>query len=320
VEAGQLAGGLSSARFSGFSAGRMSGWPWWATRSATRVLSGGRGPDLYHSLALSYPAPANRPAVYTIHDLPPARFEDEGRVPRWAKQAAQRAEAIMTPSAFAKRELVELLDLVPERVHVIPYGCETEEFNADVQPADENILRRHSLTKPFLIYSGGFTRRKNVRALLTAWKSVAESFPEHQLALAGPKERLAEIAADVGAPRVVVLGYLERSELRSLMKAAELLVYPSIYEGFGLPPLEAMAMGVAVVAVDAGAIPEVTGDAALLAADGNPESLAHVIRTALQNESLRQDLQARGPGRAAKFSWKSHADRVLDLYRQVLSA
>jgi alpha-1,3-rhamnosyl/mannosyltransferase len=320
VEPKPLAGSLSSARFSGFSAGRMTGWPWWATRSATRVLSGGSGPSLYHSLALSYPAPANRPAVYTIHDLPPARFDDEGTVPRWARQAAQRAQAIMTPSAFAKAELVELLDLSPERVHVVPYGCETEEFNTAVQPADDEQLQRHGLGRPFFIYSGGFTRRKNLRALLNGWKSIAERFPEHTLALAGPREKIAEIAADVAAPRVVVLGYLERVELRSLMKAAELLVCPSIYEGFGLPPLEAMAMGVPVVAVRAGAVPEVTGDAALLADDGDPESLADVLRRALENESLRRDLATRGPARAVGFSWKCHAEQVLNLYRRVLSA
>src|SRR5207237_658131 len=117
-----IAPGLAGARFSGISLSRMGGWPWWAAERAARIAGGKPCPALYHSPALSDPAPRNAPAIYTIHDLPPARFQDKGTVPQWAKAAMRAAWEIVTPSAWAKGELVELLDIPAEKVHVVPYG------------------------------------------------------------------------------------------------------------------------------------------------------------------------------------------------------
>ena len=162
--------GMEAATFAGVSSARLARLPWWAARAAARWM-GGRGgwPDVYHSLSLSLPAPACAPAVYTIHDLPPARFADEGRLPRWAVKAARAAAAVLTPSAFAKRELVELLGLRPADVHVIPYGCEHDRFHPGVDPASAAVLAGLGLAGDYLLYVGGFTQRKNVRNLLAAW-------------------------------------------------------------------------------------------------------------------------------------------------------
>lgn len=313
--------GLAGAACEGYSPSRLARLPWGAARGilglSQRLRSGGLPlPDLYHSLSLAYPAPAGRPAVYTIHDLPPARFDDEGRLPRWAKDAAQSAAAILTPSRFAKSELVALLGLPEERVHVVPNGYERGVFHPDVPAAAPAALAALGISGPFLLYCGGFTRRKNVRALLHAWKRIAPRFPDLFLALAGPAAPLAALLSETPAPRVTLAGYLDRDALPRVLKAATALVYPSIYEGFGLPPLEALALGVPVVAVRAGAVPEVTGECAVLAADGTADSLTAALLTLLENPGLAASLSRRGPEQATRFSWEDHAQCVMEVYRK----
>ncbi len=317
---GDLEPGLAGAAFEGYSPARLAALPWPAARAAVNLMHRQTPPDLYHSLALSYPAPAGRPSVYTIHDLPPARFSDEGTLPGWTRQAACSASAVVTPSAFAKRELVELLGLPESRVHVVPNGYERDVFHPDVIPADAEMLAARGISGPFLLYSGGFTRRKNVKALLEAWTQTAPAYPDLTLVLAGPTAPLEALAAETPAPRVVVAGYLERDLLPRILKAATALVYPSIYEGFGLPPLEAMALGVPVIAVRQGAVPEVVGDCAVLAENGSPESLAAAVRSLLDNAALAHSLSACGPARANLFSWETHARQALGIYREVITA
>jgi len=317
VEAAALAAGLSGATFEGYSPGRLARLPWAAALAAITLSQNQAPPDLYHSLALDYPAPAGRPAVYTIHDLPPARFADEGTLPRWAGRAARSARAILTPSEFARRELVELLSLPEAHVHVVPNGYERAAFHPDVVPAGADLLASRGIPGPFLLYSGGGTRRKNVSALLQAWAGLAPAYPDLTLALAGPAGPLGALAGVVAAPRVAVLGYLERDVLPRVLKAATALVYPSIYEGFGLPPLEAMALGVPVVAVRAGAVPEVVGDCAVLAETGDSDALAAAVRSLLDDADLAASLSRRGPARAGLFSWTAHARQVLDIYGRV---
>jgi len=312
--------GLQAATCEGYAPDRLAWLPWPVARGIIKLSHRLPLPDLFHSLSLAYPAPAGRPAVYTIHDLPPARFPDEGRLPRWAKEAAQAAAGVVTPSEFAKTELMTLLGLLEERVHVVPNGYEQGVFHLGVPAADPAMLAALGIHGPFLLYSGGFTRRKNVRALLEAWAQLALSFPDLSLVLAGPTEPLAAVIAESLAPRVILAGYLDRAALPRVLKAATALVYPSIYEGFGLPPLEAMALGVPVVAVRAGAVPEVAGDCAVLAPDGTPESLAAAMRTLLEDSALAASLRRRGPAQAGRFSWEDHAAQVLQIYGSVAAS
>lgn len=309
--------GLEAATCEGYAPDRLARLPWPVARAVLSLTHRLPLPDLFHSLSLAYPAPAGRPAVYTIHDLPPARFPDEGRLPCWAKEAAQAAAAIVTPSEFAKSELVSLLGLPEERVHVVANGYEKIVFHLGVPAADPAMLAMLGIHGPFLLYSGGFTRRKNVRALLEAWAQIAPSFPDLSLVLAGPTEPLAAVMAETPAPSVVLAGYLDRAALPRVLKAATALVYPSIYEGFGLPPLEAMALGVPVVAVRASAVPEVTGDCAVLAPDGMPGSLAAAMQSLLEDTARADSLSRRGPAQADRFSWEDHAAQVLQIYGSI---
>lgn len=303
----------------GVSSGRLQDMAWPAVRAAMNLRFAKNKPDLFHSMALSIPAPGSRPAVYTIHDLPPARFSDEGRLPKWMKEAARDANLIMTPSEFAKCELVELLDATPDKIKVVPYGLEHERFNVDVPVADAMTLEKIGVDGPFFIYAGGHSQRKNIPALLEAWKIVSPRHPDLQLVLAGP-QGLATLAEKHGVPRVVAPGYVNRDVLPSLMRASRALIFPSIYEGFGMPPQEAMAMGVPVIGSQAGgAVPEVVAQAGVLARDGSAEALAEAIETFIANPELEASLRIAGPQRALDFSWPVHARTVLELYRSVIT-
>ena len=310
--------GLTRAGFLGFSPGRLNSLPWPLPRLLVAIGAPRSGPDLYHSLALDFPAPALQKVVYTIHDLPPARFADEGVLPKWASRAAQGARAIITPSSFAKQEIVELLGVAEDRVHVIPNGCDHSVFNTRVNAADLTLLGRFNIVPPFVVYVGGGTRRKNVRALLAAWPDVLRCHPGLSLAIVGPREQIEGDLASTDNPGVVLVGHLEPPQVAAVVRASELLVCPSIYEGFGLPPLEAMALGVPVVAVRAGAIPEVVGEAAFLVGDGSPDAISAGLHSVLSDSRLSAMLRDAGPARAAAFSWETHARQVLKVYEAIL--
>ena len=214
----------------------------------------------------------------------------------------QIARLIITPSHFAKSEIVELLGVSEAKVRVIPNGVDHEKFHPGLLPLTPNDLATLGIRSPFIIYVGGFTRRKNVSALLQAWSMIAARFAEHSLVLVGPKAAADLLLQRYPAPRVFPLGHLDHRILPQLMKAADGLVYPSIYEGFGLPPLEGMALGVPVLAVRAGAVPEVVGEAAFLI-DGSPGELGDGIATTIDEHKSDGRAMQRGLGQAAKFSW-----------------
>lgn len=319
VALGDLEGSIvKSGRRMGVSTQRMSRIPWALAKSASSVLAGPR-PNLYHSLSLGFPAPSNAPAVYTIHDLPPERFADEGRLPKWARSAARSAAMIVTPSLFAKQEIVSLLGVDERRVRVVQNGCEVDVFRPDVPSLSNRQRQELGLDdRPYLLYSGGATRRKNVSNLLAAWPRIKDEMPDLQLAMAGPGPQLQSHVEKASQQNdVVVLGYMSRDWMPSLMRSAELLVCPSVYEGFGLPPLEALATGTPVVAVHQGAIPEVVGDLAKLAPDGSPSALTDWILSAMHDRSYRDNVAVRGPLHARAFSWDIHAKNLLGVYEEV---
>ncbi len=309
---------FTEASYLGFSSSRLNRLPLVLNRAVAGLLLGGERSDLCHLLALSLPAPRDTPYVMTIHDLPPLRFADEGSLPSWAARSARAAQAIITPSEFGKREIVELLGVPADKVHVIVNGCPHDFFHPGVKPVDRDTLAQMGVQGSFLLYVGGFTKRKNVPALLQAWSRIEPSHPELSLVLAGPASRLRELVQKNPARRVHVAGYLDHSALPAVMKAATALVVPSIYEGFGLPPLEAMALGVPVVAVRGSAISEVVGDAGVLAENGAADCLAAAINRVLDDGELVGRLRVLGPQRAKLFSWPDHARQVLALYRQTL--
>jgi alpha-1,3-rhamnosyl/mannosyltransferase len=269
-----------------------------------------RGTDLVHRFDLRVPRP-RRPHVLTLHDLPPMRFPDEGHLPDWCSDPIPDVEVIC-PSEFAATEVTELLGA--RRVTVIPYGVRPS-FQ-EPRPLGGEELGQLGVTRPFFVHAAGVTRRKNLEGLAEAWTRVATELPEHELVLLGPPSgRRTELFGHL--PRVVLAGKVDLDKVGRVMAAAQAVVVPSIYEGFGLPALEGMAVGTPVIAVERGALPEVCEGAALMTGPDGAE-IAEAMISLGRGDVDRGDLIQRGLARAAVFSWQKAARAHLDVYNKVV--
>jgi glycosyltransferase involved in cell wall biosynthesis len=216
---------------------------------------------------------------------------------------------VICPSHFAAAEVRELLDV--DAVIVAPNGVSETFTRAGAFTMQE--LARRRLPSKFVLHVGGATKRKNLVSLATAWRDIARQASGVWLLLVGPPDSRRD-AAFSGCPRTQMMGYQPVEEVARLMATALAVAVPSRYEGFGLPALEAMAAGTAVVACDAGALPEICGDAAELVPP-DPAGIRDGLLRLLSDEIYRADLVLRGRSRAATFPWSRSADRHLDAYR-----
>ena len=263
-----------------------------------------------HSLPLTCPCPA----VVTVHDLSferdPSLMDLRDRlifravVPRSARRAAR----VLAVSERTKRDLIELYGLPDEKIAVTPNGVDPEFSPNGPSPDGE----------PYALFVGTLQPRKDPQAAIDALALLGDG--DLRLVLVGPDKggrAEAEQAAERNglASRVEFRGHVAREELAALYRGAACLVFPSRYEGFGLPVLEAMASGTPVVATAAGALPEVAGDAAILVEERNPVALAGGIERALAD---RERLVAAGLARAKRFTWAETARRTLEVYRELL--
>lgn len=268
-----------------------------------------RGSDLVHRFDLRVPRPRG-PHVLTLHDLPPMRFPDEGHLPDWCSDPIPDVEVIC-PSQFAAAEVSELLGA--RRITVIPYGVRPS-FQRP-EPLSHSALSQLGVTRPFFVHAAGVTRRKNLEGLADAWTRVAPELPDHELVLLGPPSgRRKELFGHL--PRVVLPGKVDLDMVGRVMAAADAVVVPSIYEGFGLPSLEGMAVGTPVIAVNCGALPEVCEGAAMMTGQSGAEIGEAML--ALGREAVdRDDLVRRGLARAATFSWSKAARAHVEVYNRV---
>jgi glycosyltransferase involved in cell wall biosynthesis len=275
------------------------------------------GLDLLH-YPVTIPIPAPRgPHVVTVHDLQhhdlPEFFSRAERGYRGLAydRAARRATAVVTPSE-ASRERLMRIGVEPDRVEVIPYGVDHARFGPEPRPADDEL----DLPERFIFYPANLWPHKNHRRLLDAFARVDD--PELQLVLSGQTYgKLQELGV---GNRMRHLGHVSPEAMAALYRRAVALVFPSLYEGFGSPPLEAMACGCPVAASRSGSLGEVCGDAALTVDPEDTSSIATAIERLASDAELRADLRARGLERAAGFSWPATAERHVALYARVLDA
>jgi glycosyltransferase involved in cell wall biosynthesis len=271
------------------------------------------------------------PTVVTVHDASFARYpeaftlRDRTLLRRAVPYAARRAAAVIAPSEHARSEIVDLLGVPKERVHVTPEAC-GREFRRLDEVERRPSLRRLGLERPYVLALGNVQPRKNLPRLLAAWFHLrgAGLLADHSLVVAGgtrgKREPLHQLIHDLGLKDDVVLpGYVAQADLPALYSGATVFVFPSLYEGFGLPPLEAMACGTAVACSNAASLPEVTGDAALLFDPDDPEAIAAAIGALLADDDARSTLAARGRQRAASFSWAACARATLTAYDAALA-
>ncbi len=230
--------------------------------------------------------------------------------------ALRRAAAVLTPSAHAAERVARAFEVDPERIRVTPYGIEPE-FSPG--PVPDGLRERLGLDGPWLLTVGALQPRKNVEGVLRAFELLHARGLPHRLVVAGGRgwrdQALTQRLRDSPAARAVLTpGRVSDADLVGLYRGADAFVFPSRYEGFGFPPLEAMACGTPVVCADRGSLPEVVGDAALLADPGDDAQIAAALEAALDPDTAA-DLRARGPRHAAAFTWERCAELTVEAYR-----
>jgi glycosyltransferase involved in cell wall biosynthesis len=282
--------------------------------------------DVFHSPVLAIPVAGNFAKIATVHEVPwleRHRVVDLQAARRvWLYLNVRWARRIVAVSERTRANIVRLYPSAKEKVVVVHHGVD-ERF---VPPA-EGATRHDALAglglpdEPYLLFVGAARKKKNLDGLLKAFARLPEETRRRtQLVLAGvrrPKESGLESRAQhlKIADRVRFPGYVTDADLVKLYQHATAFVFPSQFEGFGIPPLEAMACGTPVVASTGGALPEVVGDAALLVQPGDVQQLGDAMQRVLTNDKLRADLRKRGLERAPTFTWRRAANRLLELYR-----
>ncbi|HVL65146.1 MAG TPA: glycosyltransferase family 1 protein [Actinomycetota bacterium] len=269
--------------------------------------------DAVHATNFVLPALGREAGVLTVHDLSFLRddtFPGGERLRDLVPWSTARAAAILTPTEAVKQEVCDAYGAPAASVHVTHEGVSPLFFGAT--PLSDGALRDLGLAGPYVLAVGTIEPRKNLPRLLEAWRSVRAELPEMTLAIAGPKGWGPELPE---APGVRLLGWVGDETLPGLLAAAEVFCYPSLYEGFGLPPLEAMAAGTAAVVGDYPAAAEILGDAAIVVRAREPEDIAAGLARVLSDEGLRKDLARRGRARAAEFSWLRTAKETLAAYQ-----
>jgi alpha-1,3-rhamnosyl/mannosyltransferase len=295
-----------------------------------------RSAIVYHSAYYLMPYAAGAPTVLTVYDLIPLLFPEHStaraRLLFWLTMtlALRTANVVLAISAATRRDFLAHFRLPPERIVTVPLAADPALAPTDVRGQGAGGRRqeaggspRRKLPEEYVLYLGSNKPHKNLVRLIEAWRIVTSSFqlPASCLIVAGVwDERYPEVklrAAELGlGDRVIFLGPVAESDLPALYSGATLFAFPSIYEGFGLPVLEAMACGVPVVCSNVSSLPEVAGAAALLVDPLDVDGLAAAIGRVLADGNLRAELRQKGVAQAARFTWEETARRTLAIYRE----
>lgn len=260
------------------------------------------------------------PQTVVVHDLIPLKFPHEYPFQhfyfRWyVAPLLRKAKWIITVSEQSKADLVSDLRIDPIRIQVVPGGCDHSVFYP--QPSNVKIKKKYGLNR-YLLYVGNLHPHKNLHGLIKAFSHVSSVVP-HQLVVVGKKDKrfspmLEALAVDLGLKdRVLFLDYIGTEDLRSLYAGADVFVLPSLYEGFGLPLVEAMACGIPVISGKMGATAETVGEAGILVNPDNVKELGESIGNVLSSSGLRQDLREKSLNRAQQFRWDRTAEIISEI-------
>lgn len=269
------------------------------------------------------PAVSPKKSVVTVHDVGFKRFPEVYKKIQVAyheittRDIVRRQARIITVSEFCKREIVELYGADPAKIFVTPLGIDHERYHPQAAKPE----------KPYILFVGRIDKKKNLITLVKAFEQIAGEFSDLELKIAGTfsgpaglsttgaNELMQAIKNSAFASRVHLLGYVKEEEKPALLSGASMYVQPSIYEGFGLPPLEAMACGTPAICADSTCLPEVIGEGnALFFPPTDVEALARACRRLLTDENLRATLIERGLARVKEYDWKRTAQETLKIF------
>lgn len=288
-------------------------------------------PDVWHGPHYTMPLRASVPCMVTVHDLTffdHPEWHERSKVPffrRMIRAAAHRATTLVCVSAYTADRLRALVAPTGD-IAIIHHGVDHDRFTvAGDQAKDLAALAEHGIEPPYIAFASTIEPRKNVPTLVHAFAKVAATRPELRLVLAGSdgwgaRDARDAIAASGVATRVLRPGYLDNETIAAFFRRAEVVAYPSLEEGFGLPALEGLACGAPVVTSQSSALAEIVGDAALLVPPGNTTALADALRRVLDDSTLSDRLRAAGPARAATFTWQACVEQHVVAYEQTALA
>ena len=296
--------------------------------------------DLVHIPNLfSVPRDLSCPYVMTVHDILEHLSRTREQTGFWrfmhfqlTKRVLSGAARIFAVSNFTKLEIEKLFGIPPSRIEVVYNAIDERLLQGHANPADRQlIVERYQVTYPFLLYAGRISPHKNVVRMIEAFSALKtelgkeQVYPDLKLIIIGddlsgnPDLRRTVIRSGVQND-VRFLGFVPIEVLRTFYDAAKIFVFPSLYEGFGLPPLEAMVHGTPVVTSNVTSLPEVVGNAAVLVHPENVFEIMRALHRVLLDQSLREKMKERSYRQAAKFSWEKSVSRILEVYREVLNS
>ena len=286
--------------------------------------------NLLHAPVCVSPLLAPCPTVVTIHDLSfiklPQAFRPGNRayLTLFTRLSVRKAERIIVVSENTRRDAALLLGIPLERILVIPNGVD-ETFCPQDPDHVAAFRRQRGIPDRIILFVGTIEPRKNVETLVRAYALLRQrGNVKHKLVIGGSKgwmyEPLFALVEDLGLETEILFpGFLSPQELPLWYSAADLFVYPSLYEGFGLPPIEAMACGTPVITSNASSLPEVVGKAGVMVDPHDVEGWANAMERALRDAELRESIRSAGLERAQRFSWQRTAQMTMSLYRDILS-
>jgi len=311
-------------------------WLWWWLNVKLGKQLKSLGPDLVHYTKASVPTNHRSPTVVTIYDVIPILFPESQKWtkrflwPAVLRQAAHNSDRVITISEQSKRDIVEFLGIQADKVAVTPLAVEKEKFNLRTE---EGSAKNDD--KPYILFVGTIEPRKNLSLLVRAFSKIVKDIP-HQLVIVGKqyrghKELREQIAKSGVTSRVKVADYVSNEELVSLYRGADLFVWPSIYEGWGFPPQEAMACGTPVIVSNGGSLPEVVGRAGEIVEftaknvkdrvndQGFESALAGKMLEVIGDDSKKRVMVQEGLERAGARDWGMVAKETVEVYREVIN-
>jgi alpha-1,3-rhamnosyl/mannosyltransferase len=291
-----------------------------------------RDVDILHATDHQIPNIKGVPVVATVMDAIPLIH------PEWIRQnlkslkswlfarSVRQADHLITISEHSKQDLVSHLDIAPEKISVTPLGVDPVYFERISLESRDAVLKKYNLNPGFFLFVGTLQPRKNLPKVLKAFNALPDSTrKQHQLIIVGRdgwanEDLLPELKNLEERGEGRWLSYLPQSEVFALLQSAGALVFASLYEGFGLPVIEAFAAQCPVIASNTTSLPEVTGDAAWTVDPNDADSISEAMLDVLANDTLRAERLELGLARARQYSWEECARQTLDVYRKVLAA
>ena len=315
-----------------------SGFSGFAYRAASTFLPipyslfFGRKSELTHFFNYIVPPFVHGKKVVTVHDMVYKSFPDTVRgrtkymLEMGLKRSMKRADLIVTDSEFSRSEIIKYFPQHESKIRVVPCGVDTERFHpCDSPERIPEVKKSLEIEGDYFLYVGTIEPRKNLERLITAYtafvKKAGESSPK--LVLAGGKgwldQGIYSRVEKLGmTEKIIFTKYVPSEDMNPLMCGALAFVFPSLYEGFGMPPLEAMACGVPVLSSGEASLPEVTGDCAVICDAYDPESIADGMYRLYSSSELREELSRKGIMRARSFTWQRSAEMLMDVYRELV--